>query len=190
MKLIDVISENIELNKIDIHIVVEGYQEALRYAETLDKLKGEEIDLDAKKHREKRSLNANNYFYQLVGKIADKLDASKDEIHNRMLARYGQYMKDGDKIVFCLYPADIDYKNQSEVHLKPTGHFETRKGVQYEWFAVMRGSHTYDTQEMAKLIDGVVSECRDLDISVLTPDEIKRMVGNYGQPQNVHKNSN
>lgn len=178
MKLIDVIPENIELNKIDIHVVVEGLQDALRLAETLEKLRGEEIDAEVKKHREKRSLNANNYFYQLVGKIAEKVDASKDEIHNRMLARYGQYMKDGDKIIFCLYPADIDYKNQSDVHLKPTGHYEMRKGVQYEWFAVMRGSHTYDTLEMAKLIDGVVGECKDLDIETLTPDEIKRMVDN------------
>lgn len=179
MKLLDVIAENVELNKTDVHVVLEGMQDALRLAEALDKLKGEQIIIKADKVRQKRSLNANNYFYQLVGKIAEKLDASKDEIHNRMLARYGQYMRDSEEnIVFCLYPASIDYKNQSDVHLKPTGHME--KDGTYQWFAVMRGSHTYDSREMAKLIDGTISECKELDIETLTEDELKRMTG-YGR---------
>lgn len=182
MKLIDVIAENVELNKTDIHIVLEGLQDALRFAETLNKLKGEQVTIKADKVRQKRSLNANNYFYQLIGKIAEKLDASKDEIHNRMLARYGQYMRDSEEnIVFCLYPANIDYKNQSDVHLKPSGHFEEHNGVKYEWFGVMRGSHTYNTQEMAKLIDGVVSECHELGIPTLTPQEIMGVDNNVGE---------
>lgn len=181
MKLVDVIPENIEFDKIDLRIILNGYRDALSFAENLDKLKGDEIDLEVKKHREKRSLNANNYFYQLVGKIADAIDASKDEVHNRMLYRYGQYMRDkDDNIVFCLYPADIDYLNQSEIHLKPTGHFETHNEVRYEWFAVMRGSHTYDTKEMAKLIDGCVSDCHGLGIQTMSDEEINRMVKGAG----------
>ena len=40
--------------------------------------------------RKKRSLDANAYFWVLVGKIADKLRASKDEIYFEMLKKYGQ----------------------------------------------------------------------------------------------------
>ena len=176
MKVLDVYAQNIELNKVQVYIQFEGYQEALRFAQTLENLKGEQLDLTAKKHREKRSLSANNYFYVLCGKIADATDTSKPQVHNRMLCRYGQYMRDkDDNIVFCLYPADIDYESNEEVHLKPTGHFEERKGIRYEWFAVMRGSHDLNTLEMAKLIDGVISEAKELGIEVLSDDEIKRM---------------
>lgn len=177
MKLIDVIAENVELNRVDVHLIIEGMQDGLRLAETLDKLKDEQITIKADKVRQRRSLNANNYFYQLCGKIAERVDASKDEIHNRMLARYGQEARDKDNnIVFCLYPADIDYKNATDVCLKPTGNMEDRNGTMYEWFIVMRGSHTYDSREMAKLIDGTVSECKEVGgIETMTEDELKRL---------------
>lgn len=174
-------AENVEFGKVDLKITLDGLKDALRCAEDLSKLVGSEVDFDVKKHRERRSLNANNYFYQLVGKLAEATDSSKDEIHNLMLGRYGQYMKDKDgNIVFCLYPADIDYRNLTDVHLKPTGHTE-QKNITYEWFAVMRGSHTYDSREMSKLIDGVVSECKELGIETLSEDELKRMVASYGR---------
>lgn len=174
-------ADNIDLNTIQLHLTISPLQEGLRFAESLNQLLGKQLDITAKKHREKRSLNANSYFYELIGRIAEATDSSKDEIHNRMLARYGQYMRDkDDNIVFCLYPEDIDYLESSDVHLKPTGHTEDRNGVAYEWFVVMRGSHTYNTQEMAKLIDGTVDECKALGIETLSDDELKRMVAING----------
>ena len=175
MKLIKFDADNVELNTVRMNLTLEGMNEAFELGKKLNSLVGSDVDFKAEKRREKRSLNANSYFYVLCGKIADATDASKPEVHNRMLCRYGQYMKDKDNIVFCLYPADIDYQNAEDVHLKPTGHFEDKGGIRYEWFTIMRGSHDYNTQEMAKLIDGTVSEARELGIETLTPAEIKRM---------------
>lgn len=182
MRLENFVADNVGFGKVDFKITLDGLKDALKCAESLSKLVGNEIDLEVKKHHEKRSMNANNYFYQLIGKLAEATDSSKDEVHNLMLGRYGQYMKDkDDNIVFCLYPADIDYRNLTEVHLKPTGHTENRNSNTYEWFAVMRGSHTYDSKEMAKLIDGVVDECKELGIQTMSDEEINRMVKNYGR---------
>ena len=36
---------------------------------------------EVKQHREKRSLNANAYAWALIGKIADVVKASKDEVY-------------------------------------------------------------------------------------------------------------
>ena len=44
----------------------------------------------------------------------------------------------------------------------------------------MRGSHTYNTDEMSKLIDGAVSEAKDLDIETLTPNQIREMKERWG----------
>ena len=49
-----------------------------------------ELDLDIKQHREKRSLNANNYFYALIGKIATKLGLTNTEVHNIEISENGQ----------------------------------------------------------------------------------------------------
>ena len=42
------------------------------------------------------------------------------------------------------------------------------------------GSSTYDTKEMSVLIDGIVSECKDLDIEVLPPDELQKIKETWG----------
>jgi hypothetical protein len=39
----------------------------------------------------------------------------------------------------------------------------------------MRGSHTYDSREMSRLIDGTVSEAKELGIETLSPAELERM---------------
>ena len=52
--------------------------------------KEKEFDLSIKRHRNKRSLDANAYFHVLCGKIADKIGSSKIEVKNRMIALYGQ----------------------------------------------------------------------------------------------------
>lgn len=174
-------ADNVDLGTVTITLTLSPLQDALKFGESLNKLVGEKVDIKADKHREKRSLNANSYERVLEGKIADVIGSSKDEVHNMMLARYGQYMRDKDNnIVFCLMPASVEYEKEDEIHLKPTGRTEDRNGMKYCWFAQMKPSHLYDTKEMAILIDGVISEAKDLDIEVLSPDEIKRMVGENG----------
>ena len=37
----------------------------------------------------------------------------------------------------------------------------------------MRGSHTYDSKEMSRLIDGTVSEAKELGIETMPLDELK-----------------
>lgn len=176
MKLEDVVAENIELDKVDIHIVIGGLQDAMRLAESLNRLIGEDVSIKCDKIRKKRSLNANSYERVLEGKIADALCSSKDEIHNLMLARYGQYERDKDgNIVFLLMPATLEVGKDPEMHLKPTGHCEHKNGAEYYWYAKMKPSHEYNTKEMAQLIDGVISECKELEIETLSDDEIKRL---------------
>ena len=45
---------------------------------------------EIKKHHPKRTLNSNSYCWALIGKIADELRTSKDEVYLEMLERYGQ----------------------------------------------------------------------------------------------------
>ncbi|MEG2081364.1 MAG: hypothetical protein RRZ68_07385, partial [Oscillospiraceae bacterium] len=52
--------------------------------------KGEELDISIKKHREKRSLNANALCWKLCTQIGNILRCSKDEVYISMLKSYGQ----------------------------------------------------------------------------------------------------
>ena len=44
---------------------------------------------------------------------------------------------------------------------------------------MLKGSSEYDTKEMSHLIDGLVSECKEMGIETLPPEELERMMAAY-----------
>lgn len=143
------------------------------YEETKDK----PLDINIKELRKKRSLSANAYFHVLVDKIAAELHSSHTEVHNKMIAEYGQM---DTTLEYIILRDDIPWQKVDVMHLRPTTATRTLDdGKLYRVFQIMRGSHTYDTKEMSILIDGVVSEAKELGIETLTPDELERMKASW-----------
>lgn len=140
-------------------------------------LQGVDLKLTLVKYRKKRSLDANAYYWVLVTQIAEALKIGKVEAHNQLLSDYGQLdMQDG-QVVSVMLREDIDWRRLAELHLRPTSKVITNsKGTTFRCYFVCRGSHTYDTKEMSVLINGTVSEAKELGIETLTPAEIQRML--------------
>lgn len=139
----------------------------------LDELTGcDALDITAKRHREKRSLNANSYFHLISGKIAEALGTSLTHEKNRLIREYGQYEVIDGMIPTITIKAEYEDRmlDMESVHLKVV----ERLGEMVR-MAFMRGSHTYDTKEMSRLIDGTVEEAKELGIETMTPDQIERM---------------
>ena len=125
--------------------------------------------------RKKRSLDANAYFWVLVGKIADKLRASKDEIYFEMLKKYGQSITVTVRAGLDLSRAGFKYYELFKDGISA--------GKPFEAYRVFIGSSQYDTREMSVLIDGVVQEAKELGIETLTPLELAEILGRYEQEQ-------
>jgi len=121
---------------------------------------------DINEHREKRSLNANAYCWALIGKIADALRISKDEVYLDALRQFGQ-----SEIVSVLSDINVAgyFKYYEEVG---TGHVD---GKEFTHYKVFKGSSEYDAREMSILIDGIVGIASDLEIETLPPAEIERL---------------
>lgn len=130
------------------------------FAQDRDKL------FDITEHKERRSLNANAYCWALIGKIADATRASKDEVYLECLKKYGQ-----SEIVSVLSKINVRgyFKYYEEIG---KGHINGREFTHYK---VFKGSSEYDSMEMSVLIDGVISDAKELDIETLPPHEIERM---------------
>ena len=126
---------------------------------------------EIKEHREKRSLTANAYAWALIGKIADVLRTSKDEVYLLMLKRYGQ-----SEVVSVLSFIDVSgyFKYYEKIG---SG---TVQGKEFTHYRIFRGSSEYDSKEMAVLIDGIISEAKELDIETLPPREIERLKKAWG----------
>lgn len=139
-------------------------------------------DISPHKDVKKRSLSANNYFYALITKIAEKLKISLNEVHNMMLSRYGYPEFIDDKVVYFILPDRVDVNKLEGIHLKATAKTQTLdNGELNRVYIVMRGSHTFNTVEMARLIEGVISEAKELDIPTITVTEKDKMLEEWGK---------
>lgn len=116
--------------------------------------------------REKRSLDSNAYAWKLMTEIANVLRTSKEEVYLEMLKRYGQSDLVSVKSSIDVKPYFKYYEEAGKSVLN---------GTDFTHYRVYKGSSEFDSREMAILIDGIVSECKDLNIETLSPEEIKSM---------------
>lgn len=144
----------------------------------------EKLKLEIKPYRAKRSLNSNAYFHVLVGKIADKVGNSKPAIKNMLLSKYGQYEIENDSLIHMIVREDVDVSEREDIHLSPTSAVkELDDGKLYRVYRLMRGSHTFNTAEMTKLIEGTIAEAKEAgipDAEIATPDERRILQERYG----------
>lgn len=136
-------------------------------------LKGTELTIKVGKYRKARSLDANAYFHVLCDKIRQKRGISMAECKNDLITTYGQiwYLDDGVPFTYKTN-ADPEYiKEREEIHLK---YICTADDGAY-FYRAYRGSHTYDSSEMAQLIEGTIQEAKLEGIETATPEQIADM---------------
>lgn len=142
---------------------------------TLETLKDIPIlDVELKKHRKKRSKDANAYAWVLIDKIASAVSADKTTVYRQAIREIG-----GVSDIICV-------KNEAVASLRrgwehnglgwPTDVLPSKiKGCTN--VILYYGSSTYDTKQMSDLIEHLVSEAKSLGIETLTPEELSRMIG-------------
>lgn len=131
-----------------------------------DDLNGKDLSVEVKEYRPKRSLNANNYAWQLITKLADATRVGKDEMYFWMLKEYGQSEMISVKTGIDITP----YLKYFEIAGE-----STLNGKSFTHYKVYKGSSEFDTREMSIFIDGIVQECKNVGIETMTPDEILKM---------------
>lgn len=154
-----------------------------------DKLKDKEkLRIRIVQYRKKRSLDANAYYWTLLTKFADVIGLSNPEAHNMMLRGYGQSEIFDGKAVYVTIPdteeAEKKVNNATDYHLAPTSQVRLgNDGVMYRTYRLLRGSRTYDTKEMSRLIDGLITCCKEAGIpetEIASPNEKEILEERYG----------
>jgi len=143
----------------------------------LKPLVGQRIIADIKKWRKRRSLDANNYYWELVGKLARHFDLDNIQMHSTMLRRYSEpwFNEDGElQTWFVPDKVDIDHFRDMHFGIMETG--IRLQGTNYIKVYLLLPSHLMDSKQMSRLIDGVVSECKAAGIETIPPEELERML--------------
>ena len=131
-----------------------------------------------KKKTNRRSLDANAYLWVLLQKMADGLSTPKNrvdkwDVYLLILESYGVFTH------IIVKPSAVERMKQEYRACKELGEVTvgSMTGIQLQCYY---GSSSYDTAEMARLIDGVITECKQMGIETLPPDEIERMKREWG----------
>lgn len=126
--------------------------------------------------KKKRSLDSNAYFHKLCDLLRQKLGISMARCKNHLIADYGQvqYLPDGSQMIYKTNAPEDWMMELETLHTKLVKVTE-ENGKEVYFYRVYRGSHTYNSAEMSKLIDGLVEECKQVGIETATPEQLARM---------------
>ena len=141
----------------------------------VDKLKDNKLSIKAVKHREKRSLDSNAYAWVLMQKIAEAVNSNKWDVYLECLKKYSRSFTH-----VIIKPEAIDKMKELYRTCVDLGEISVN-GTTGHQLQVFYGSSTFNTKEMSVFIDGIVSECKELNIETLPPEELERMKAEWNQ---------
>ncbi len=116
--------------------------------------------INVKQYRKKRSNEANKYFWKCVYTLAAGLKNDNWDQYLTELERYGKYTT-----MIILQDAYPDLQNMWR-ETKITGERRDKEGKMYYDVNCYYGSSSYDTEEFARLLDGVIEDIKDAGLSI------------------------
>lgn len=144
-----------------------------------DKYRDKDVDVEIKKHREKRSLDANNFCWALCSDIGKALKPplSKEDVYRKAIREVGVYtpvpIKENAVESWC-----------AKWSTGGTGWFcdviDDSKLKGYKLIHAYYGTSTYNTKEMSLLIDSLVDDAEQMGIPIpLGKDEMERLKADW-----------
>ncbi len=129
---------------------------------------GKTYTADIQEQHEKRSLDANAYYWKLCRRLAKALNLPPEEIYHRHIQDIGNYE------TLCIQEKAVRgfEKRWKSKHL---GRFiETRESKLPGCVTVLAyyGSSDFDKREMSMLIDNCIQDCHAVGVETLPPDKI------------------
>lgn len=144
----------------------------------VEELKNEnKLNVELKKYKKKRSLDANAYMWVLVSKIQEKLNISKEDIYRDAIKNIGVYE------VIPVKDEAVERFIEAWKHNGLGWVCETTKSKLEGFTNVIAyyGSSTYNTKEMSRLVDLIVQECKQLNIETMTPEQLSVLKEEWGK---------
>lgn len=140
--------------------------ELITWLLTQDETKKFEI----KEFKEKRSLNANSYYWKLISEISKINHSSIEEIHFEQLKKYGV-------MDYISLKSEIAPNNYFKYYVEDK-HFKMGK-QEMSSYKVYKESHLMDSKEFSYLLEQTIDEAREMGIEILEDKQIEEMIKNY-----------
>lgn len=152
----------------------------LEVLEVISDLKEKKLDIDIKKHVEKRSGKSNRYFWELLGQACEKKHIDKLEEYRRRVKELGIFR------VSRIPAEDFEtlkktWENWGEAWFCEVGDTEIIGDMEFKIVFLYYGSSSFNKEQMSRLIDNLVQDCKAAGIETKSPEEIESMLKEYDQ---------
>lgn len=146
-----------------------------KYLETLSDEK--EYTIEIKEKRKKRSLSANAYCWELIGKLAEKARIPTTEIYRHYIKEIG-----GNYETICIQKKAVNsFKSLWEAgHIGRFCEEIPSKLPGCVNLVVYTGSSDYDTNQMSRLIEMIIQDCNEQGIPTYNPEELEKILIDWG----------
>ena len=142
-----------------------------------DELKDKDVSVTIKKHKEKRSLDANAYAWTLMDKLTEAVGTPRETIYREAIKNVG-----GNAETVCVQDKAVDRLCE--------GWQRNGLGWQTDAFQskldgctnviLYYGSSAFDSAQMARFIDNIIQDCKAVGIETLPPDKLDALLGAWG----------
>ena len=145
----------------------------------IEELKGVKLKINATRYIKRRSKTANNYFWELLGKLCELAEIDTIEEYKRRVKELGVFrryekieaenVKTFEKmwthqgIAWFIEIADTYYEN----------------GKEYKVINAYYGSSSFNSKLMSRLIDGLVQDCEAYGIETKNSAELKSLLESW-----------
>lgn len=124
---------------------------------------------DIEEHKEKRSLNANALLWKCLGDIASAIHSDKWEVYLQMLKRYGTYT------YICVKPKALEAVKKQWREVEEIGRVNIN-GQESVQLLCYFGSSTMNSKEFSILLDGVISEMKEMGLPSPADEDLQRVI--------------
>ncbi|MGJ0848167.1 hypothetical protein ACR77J_15865 [Tissierella praeacuta] len=162
-------------NQMEIVLTIKRTQQNIQEVAKLKDIveKGKLLNVDIKRYRQRRSLDANAYCFVLCQKIAEVIGNTKEYVYKQAIKQVGQFeivpIRDDAVEEWIRRWESRGLGWQSEI-------WRDSKLEGYTTTINYYGSSVYDTKEMSILLEEIVLQAKELGIDTMTGTERKQLL--------------
>ena len=155
------------LETVSKAIVGSGYFVTFRLDGYPQGMEQKRLEVDVKEYKPHRSKDANALLWVCLTEIAKALRTDNWSVYLQMLKRYGK------AVCIVVKPEAVESVKKQWRECEVLGDYEVngQKAVQMLCYY---GSSTFDSAEMSRLLDGVISEMEEMNLQRPTSAEMTR----------------
>jgi len=137
--------------------------------EEVNKYKGRRLSVEIKELEHAKTPSQNRFFWEIVSKMADVLNTSKEEVYQHLLSHYGTPV------------AELKAEKVNDVLGTDLHYVIQKSGRKYNYYLVIKGISLMSSKEMTAFIRHTLDEAAELNIDTVPPYEWERLQGIWNQ---------